>query len=93
MSQFWSKLAEIWTRSFLDNFEDNQGGFFEIFSGFMLIFQKKKGNIAIFVLKIEQNSKKLKLSKKPLQNHSKMICFKFQPIWTKIVTLDTMSEI
>ena len=29
--QFWSKLAEIWTRSSLDDCEENQRGFFENF--------------------------------------------------------------
>ena len=43
VSQFWSELAEIWTRSSLDNFEENQRGFFiMIFSGLMLIRHKKR---------------------------------------------------
>ena len=34
VSPFWSKLAEIWTRSSLNNFEENQGSLFESFDFF-----------------------------------------------------------
>ena len=50
VSQFWSKLAEIWTRLSLNNLEENQEAFLKtlIYSGFMLIFHKKMGNFANF---------------------------------------------
>ena len=42
VSQFWSKLADIWTRSSLDNYEQNQRAFFKNFDFFWFYAKAKK---------------------------------------------------
>ena len=93
VSQFWSKLAEIWTRSSLDD-EENQRGFFENFNflRFPTIFNTQNCKISHFLVKNQHKTRKNQNFQKSLfdslHNYFKMIWSKFHPIWTKIWTLN-----
>ena len=86
VSQFWSKLAEIWTRSSLDDFEVNRRGFFENFNflRFRAIFSTKNRKISHFLMKNQHKTRKNQNFQKSLfeslLNHPKTIWCKFQPI-------------
>ena len=81
VSQFWSKLAGIWTRSSLDNFAESQRDFFENFDfyGFILIFLKRMENIDFFrfYAKNSAKSQKIKIFKK-----ASLILFKIIQRWS-----------
>ena len=65
-----------------------------IFSDFMLILHQKTANFRNFASKNSTKSKKIKIFKKTLyrfvKHHIKSLWSKFQPIWARIVTPDTI---
>ena len=94
VSQFWSKLAEILDQ--IITLKRIKEAFLKIliFSGFILIFHQKIGNFAIVRArnsrKIAKHQNFQKSLFDSLQNYLKMIWSKFQLIWTKIMTLDSI---
>ena len=73
-----------------------RGFFWKIlnFSDFMLIFHQKITKLPNFWWQISIKLEKIKIFKKKpynfIWNHVRSIWFKFQPIWAKIVTPDTI---